>query len=44
MRMADQADQVVVMAEGGIVEPDAELLVLGECYAHLFSLQAAGYQ
>ncbi len=39
------ADQIVVLEEGRIVEQGshAELVALGGHYAHLFSLQAAGY-
>lgn len=40
------ADTIVVMAQGKIIEKGThqELLQLGGRYAHLFSLQAAGYQ
>lgn len=40
------ADQIIVLANGEILEQGTheELLELGGRYAHLFSLQAAGYQ
>jgi ATP-binding cassette, subfamily B, bacterial len=40
------ADQIVVLAEGKIQErgSHAELLAANGRYAHLFALQAAGYQ
>jgi ABC-type multidrug transport system fused ATPase/permease subunit len=40
------ADKIIVMAKGQIIEEGSheQLLEAGGRYAHLFSLQAAGYK
>jgi ABC-type multidrug transport system fused ATPase/permease subunit len=40
------ADQIIILNQGKLIEQGthAELLAAGGRYAHLFSLQAAGYR